>query len=103
MEPDRPICKECKEEFDDSYLFQNFDHPVCDSCRYRFGLAGKSDGRSGMLTAMYCKESCCSFLCSDRAKLSMKIHKNNDCYNVIFFVSISNYDTIIKSETIKKL
>ncbi|XP_069673219.1 DNA repair protein complementing XP-A cells homolog [Periplaneta americana] len=33
MEPDRPVCEECQETFEDSYLFQNFEHSICDSCR----------------------------------------------------------------------
>lgn len=30
---ERPRCIECKESFAQSYLFDSFDHPVCDTCR----------------------------------------------------------------------
>jgi len=33
IEPERPTCEECNETFPDSFLFQNFDYPVCDKCR----------------------------------------------------------------------
>lgn len=33
IEPERPSCVECSEKFPDSFLFQNFDYPVCDKCR----------------------------------------------------------------------
>lgn len=33
FEEDRPHCEECKNEFVESYLYRNFDHPVCDDCR----------------------------------------------------------------------
>lgn len=33
IEPERPTCEECSEKFGDSFLFQNFDYPVCDTCR----------------------------------------------------------------------
>ncbi|XP_071439041.1 DNA repair protein complementing XP-A cells homolog [Hetaerina americana] len=33
IEPDRPSCIECEEEFYDSFLFQNFEYAVCDKCR----------------------------------------------------------------------
>lgn len=85
MEPDRPICKECKEEFDDSYLFQNFDHPVCDSCRYRSRLSEKSDGGSGKLQQDTVRNHPVVFCAVTEP--DYYIHCN-------FLVSISNYDTI---------
>lgn len=33
MELERPFCLECGKKFPDSFLLQNFDHPVCDNCR----------------------------------------------------------------------
>ncbi|XP_046398992.1 DNA repair protein complementing XP-A cells homolog [Ischnura elegans] len=33
IEPDRPSCIECSEDFYDSFLFQNFEYAVCDKCR----------------------------------------------------------------------
>ncbi|XP_075215773.1 DNA repair protein complementing XP-A cells homolog Xpac [Lycorma delicatula] len=32
-DPDRPTCTECQEKFAASFLFQHFEHPVCDKCR----------------------------------------------------------------------
>ncbi|GFG35209.1 hypothetical protein Cfor_01313 [Coptotermes formosanus] len=56
MEPDRPTCNECNEDFDDSYLFRNFEHPVCDSCRDNeemHRLITKTDAKS-----MYLLKDC---------------------------------------------
>ncbi|XP_037787670.1 DNA repair protein complementing XP-A cells-like [Penaeus monodon] len=33
FEEDRPFCLECDHPFNNSFLFHNFDHPVCDQCR----------------------------------------------------------------------
>ncbi|XP_076047566.1 DNA repair protein complementing XP-A cells homolog Xpac isoform X2 [Oratosquilla oratoria] len=33
FEEDRPFCEECNQPFNNSFLFHNFDHPVCDQCR----------------------------------------------------------------------
>ncbi|XP_069184416.1 DNA repair protein complementing XP-A cells isoform X2 [Procambarus clarkii] len=33
FEEDRPHCLECDQQFNNSFLFQNFDHPTCDQCR----------------------------------------------------------------------
>ncbi|XP_018331662.1 DNA repair protein complementing XP-A cells homolog isoform X2 [Agrilus planipennis] len=33
FECDRPICKECKKVFANSWLFDSFDYSVCDSCK----------------------------------------------------------------------
>ena len=33
IDPDRPSCLECSQEFADSYLLQSFDYEVCDKCR----------------------------------------------------------------------
>jgi len=31
---EQPLCLECNHEFGISYLMTNFDHPVCDRCKY---------------------------------------------------------------------
>ncbi|XP_055953556.1 DNA repair protein complementing XP-A cells-like [Argiope bruennichi] len=49
---DRPICLECNEEFNDSYLQTHFDHHVCDSCRDNDGahaLISKTDAKKEYL------------------------------------------------------
>ncbi|XP_047000024.1 DNA repair protein complementing XP-A cells [Schistocerca americana] len=33
--PYRPTCEECSNIFDDSFLYQSFEYPVCDGCRDR--------------------------------------------------------------------
>jgi len=33
IEPDRPTCLECSEQFGESYLLTSFDHEVCDKCK----------------------------------------------------------------------
>ncbi|CAL8111771.1 unnamed protein product [Orchesella dallaii] len=33
MPTDVPHCMECENEFQDSFLFKNYDFPVCDSCK----------------------------------------------------------------------
>ncbi|KAL5243227.1 hypothetical protein ACI65C_010637 [Semiaphis heraclei] len=34
---EQPLCLECNHEFGISYLMTNFDHPVCDRCKEKFG------------------------------------------------------------------
>uniref|UniRef100_A0A2H8TKX6 DNA repair protein complementing XP-A cells n=1 Tax=Melanaphis sacchari TaxID=742174 RepID=A0A2H8TKX6_9HEMI len=34
---EQPLCLECNHEFGISYLMTNFDHPVCDRCKDKFG------------------------------------------------------------------
>lgn len=34
FEPDRPACETCNKTFAKSWLFDNFDHKVCDDCKY---------------------------------------------------------------------
>ncbi|GIY79858.1 DNA repair protein complementing XP-A cells homolog [Caerostris extrusa] len=49
---DRPICLECNEEFNDSYLQTHFDFHVCDSCRDNDGahaLISKTDAKKEYL------------------------------------------------------
>jgi len=45
IEPDRPHCLECQEEFADSYLFRNFDYDVCDKCKET-----EKDGKHELIT-----------------------------------------------------
>jgi len=33
MPPDQPTCEECDKDFADSYLYNTFDHSVCDDCK----------------------------------------------------------------------
>ncbi|XP_067013655.1 DNA repair protein complementing XP-A cells homolog [Anabrus simplex] len=52
IKPDQPSCLECQEQFVDSYLFQTFDHPVCDSCRDpedKHSLITKTDAKNEYL------------------------------------------------------
>ncbi|XP_035230232.1 DNA repair protein complementing XP-A cells homolog [Stegodyphus dumicola] len=49
---DRPICIECKEEFNDSYLQTHFDFQVCDGCRDNDGahaLISRTDAKKEYL------------------------------------------------------
>lgn len=52
FEEDRPYCLECDQPFDNSFLFHNFDHPVCDQCRDnddKHSLITKTDARNDYL------------------------------------------------------
>jgi len=45
IEPDRPTCLECSEQFGESYLLTSFDYDVCDKCKE----TGK-DGKHELIT-----------------------------------------------------
>lgn len=52
IEPERPNCLECNEKFPDSFLFLNFDYPVCDKCRDnddKHALITKTEAKSEYL------------------------------------------------------
>ncbi|XP_063607786.1 DNA repair protein complementing XP-A cells-like [Penaeus indicus] len=52
FEEDRPFCLECDQPFNNSFLFHNFDHPVCDQCRDnddKHALITKTDAKSEYL------------------------------------------------------
>ena len=33
LPPDQPTCEDCSRDFAESYLYNTFDHSVCDDCR----------------------------------------------------------------------
>ncbi|XP_025416959.1 DNA repair protein complementing XP-A cells homolog isoform X2 [Sipha flava] len=37
LKSEQPNCLECNQEFGISFLMTNFDHPVCDRCKEKFG------------------------------------------------------------------
>ncbi|KAK3858184.1 hypothetical protein Pcinc_035611 [Petrolisthes cinctipes] len=52
FDDERPRCVECTRKFNNSFLFHNFDHPVCDDCRdneEKHSLIPKTDARNEYL------------------------------------------------------
>nr|CAD7458328.1 unnamed protein product [Timema tahoe] len=52
VKPDLPMCLECQELFQDSYLFQTFEYSVCDKCRDnedKHALITKTDAKNEYL------------------------------------------------------
>ncbi|ROT67242.1 putative DNA repair protein [Penaeus vannamei] len=52
FEEDRPFCLECDHPFNNSFLFHNFDHRVCDQCRDnddKHALITKTDAKNEYL------------------------------------------------------
>jgi len=45
IDPDRPSCLECQEDFAESYLLRSFDYEVCDKCRDT-----EKDGKHELIT-----------------------------------------------------